>query len=214
VTAVYSSDSADFIGSTGTSLSAPAWAGLVALVNQGRAAAGESSLNSSGPTDAQQSLYMLPQSNYNVIAGGDNGYAAGGGYNLVTGLGTPVANLLVPDLVAYEGPGTSYSGTPVAPLLDSSLVDTGSANGGPIDVFSVFDSITVTHGGRGQQRSAVAIDSSIERAPAPAAQSTAKTAISIVDGVLGVATDESLKETLIGDLAFEQVSNGTRKARE
>ena len=30
--------------------------------------------------------------------------AAGAGYNLVTGLGTPVANLLVPDLVAYQGP--------------------------------------------------------------------------------------------------------------
>ncbi len=33
----------------GTSLSAPAWAGLVALVNQGRVAAGESTLNSSEP---------------------------------------------------------------------------------------------------------------------------------------------------------------------
>ena len=33
----------------GTSLSAPAWAGLLALVNQGRAAAGESTLNSTSP---------------------------------------------------------------------------------------------------------------------------------------------------------------------
>ena len=33
----------------GTSLSAPAWAGLMALVNQGRAAAGESPLNSDQP---------------------------------------------------------------------------------------------------------------------------------------------------------------------
>jgi len=40
----------------GTSLSAPAWAGLVPIVNQGRAAAGESSLNSSTPTDTQQAL--------------------------------------------------------------------------------------------------------------------------------------------------------------
>ena len=88
----------------GTSLSAPAWAGLLALVNQGRAAAGESTLNSSSPTETQQALYMLPQSDYNVIASGNNGYAAGAGYNLVTGLGTPVANLLVPDLIAYQGP--------------------------------------------------------------------------------------------------------------
>ena len=51
----------------GTSFLAPAWAGLFALVNQGRAAAGESTLNSATPTDAQQALYMLPQSAYNVI---------------------------------------------------------------------------------------------------------------------------------------------------
>ena len=61
----------------GTSLSAPAWAGLLALVNQGRAAAGESTLNSSSPTETQQALYMLPQSDYNVIASGNNGYTRG-----------------------------------------------------------------------------------------------------------------------------------------
>ena len=40
----------------GTSLSAPAWAGLLALVDQGRAAAGEATLNSSSPTETQQAL--------------------------------------------------------------------------------------------------------------------------------------------------------------
>ena len=115
----------------GTSLSAPAWAGLVALVNQGRAAAGESSLNSVGPTDTQQSLYMLPKSDYNSIASGNNGYSAGAGYNLVTGLGTPVANLLVPDLIAYHGPGTSYSGPTVTPLQNAGLVNTGTKDSGP-----------------------------------------------------------------------------------
>ena len=84
----------------GTSLSAPAWAGLVALANEGRAAAGEANLNSASPTDTQQALYSLPQSDYNEITSGSNGYTAGAGYNLVTGLGTPVANLLVSDLVA------------------------------------------------------------------------------------------------------------------
>ncbi len=33
----------------------------------------------------------------------------------MTGLGTPVANLLVPDLIAYQGPGTTYSGPTVGP---------------------------------------------------------------------------------------------------
>ncbi len=203
------SDPFEVVG--GTSLSAPAWAGLVALVNQGRVAVGKSTLNGTSPTDTQQALYMLPQSDFNEISSGNNGYAAGAGYNLVTGLGTPVANLLVPDLVAYQRPGTSYSGSPVAALLDSSLVDTGSTSSGPIDVFSVFDSITVTNAALNQKRSALALNSPIERASAAAVQSTARSAISIVDGALDVATDESLQETLIGDLAFEQVANRPAK---
>ena len=65
----------------GTSLSAPAWAGHSALVNQVRAAAGESTLNSATPTDAQKALYMLPQSDYNAITSGTNGYTASAGYS-------------------------------------------------------------------------------------------------------------------------------------
>ena len=133
----------------GTSLSAPAWAGLVAIVNQGRLAAGEATLNSSSPTDTQQALYMLPQSDYSAIDTGTNGYTANAGYNLVTGLGTPVAELLVPDLVAYEGTGTIYSGPTVGALQDTSLVDTGSSSGSTIDVFSVFDAVTATAIGLG-----------------------------------------------------------------
>ena len=62
---------------------------------------------------------------YNVITSGNNGYTANAGYNLVTGLGTPVANLLVPDLIAYQGPGTTYAGPTVGPLQDATLSDTG-----------------------------------------------------------------------------------------
>jgi Bacterial Ig-like domain (group 3) len=133
----------------GTSLSAPAWAGLLALVNQGRAAAGESTLNSATPTDTQQALYMLPQTDYNVIASGTNGYSAGAGYNLVTGLGTPVANLLVPDLIAYQGSGTTYSGPTVGALQNATLTNTGTSSSSLLDVFSAFDSFTVTSAGLG-----------------------------------------------------------------
>ena len=96
----------------------------MALVNQGRAAAGEAVLNSSSPTEAQQALYSLPQSDYNAITSGSNGYNANAGYNLVTGLGTPVANLMVPDLIAYQGPGTTYAGPTVGPLQDATLSST------------------------------------------------------------------------------------------
>jgi hypothetical protein len=123
---------------------------------------------STGTTEAalfaqnpEQALYSLPQSDYNSITGGNNGYSAGAGYNLVTGLGTPVANLLVSDLVAYQGPGTSYSGPTVGPLQNATLDGNWTGSGGPINVFSVFDSFTVTDVGinhtrpsavRGQQR--------------------------------------------------------------
>ena len=43
----------------GTSLSAPAWAGLLALVDQGRTAAGGSCLDNSSPTEAQQLALQL-----------------------------------------------------------------------------------------------------------------------------------------------------------
>jgi hypothetical protein len=87
----------------GTSLSSPAWAGLIALADQGRVASGQDTLGTAGPTEAQTALYSASQSDFNSITGGSNGYSAGAGYNLVTGLGTPEANLLIPDLVAYSG---------------------------------------------------------------------------------------------------------------
>ncbi len=98
----------------GTSLSAPSWAGLIVLADQGRAAAGEATLGTASPTEAQQALYSVPQSDFNAITTGTNGlYNAGAGYNLVTGLGSPVANLLIPDLVSYTNGQADVSGRTV-----------------------------------------------------------------------------------------------------
>ncbi len=52
-----------------------------------------------------------------------------------------MANPLVPDLVAYQGPSTAYSGPTVAPLQDVGVVDGVGGESGPQDVFSVFDAI-------------------------------------------------------------------------
>src|SRR5262249_23450190 len=131
----------------GTSLSAPAWAGLVALVNQGRVAAGLATINSPDPTEAANALYGLPQSDYNVITSGSNRYTASAGSNLVTGLGTPVANLLVSALVAYQGPGTTYSGPRVGALQDATLDSTWSSGSGNSNAFSVMSAITVSSAG-------------------------------------------------------------------
>jgi subtilase family serine protease len=83
---------------TGTSVGTPCWAALIALANQGRC---------TPLTDAHQVLYSLAgtQLNFNPygffrdITEGNNGdHYAGPGHDLVTGLGAPVADRLIPAL--------------------------------------------------------------------------------------------------------------------
>ena len=101
--AVY--DSYDFGQSTpwetvgGTSLAAPCWAGLIGIADQLRASQNLPSLD--GPTQTLPALYGLPAADFHDITGGNNGYPAGPGFDLGAGLGSPVANKLVPDLASY-----------------------------------------------------------------------------------------------------------------
>jgi subtilase family serine protease len=89
-------------GNFGTSLGSPCWAGLIAIANQGRVARGSNTLNSgSDPTQALRALYSLPASDFHDVTSGYNGFNAGAGYDEVTGLGSPIANLLIPGLIAY-----------------------------------------------------------------------------------------------------------------
>jgi hypothetical protein len=84
----------------GTSVAAPCWSGLIAIANQGRALAGASSLD--GPSETLPALYTVSSNDFHDITSGSNkGFSAGPGYDEVTGLGSPKANLLIPDLVAY-----------------------------------------------------------------------------------------------------------------
>ncbi len=46
-------------------------------------------------------LYSLPASDFNSVTTGYNGISAGPGYDELTGLGSPIANLLVPALASY-----------------------------------------------------------------------------------------------------------------
>lgn len=82
----------------GTSLSAPSWAALFSLADQNRT----STLSSS---EILSALYTFgSSSNYNNyfhdIVTGSSGYNASNGYDLVTGLGSPIANQLIPALTA------------------------------------------------------------------------------------------------------------------
>ena len=90
----------------GTSLSAPCWAGMIAIANQIRADQGRPTLD--GVSQTLPLLYKLPTADFHDITTGDNGNPAGGGYDMVTGLGTPKANLLVPEL-ALTAPTVTVS---------------------------------------------------------------------------------------------------------
>jgi subtilase family serine protease len=121
----------------GTSAGAPQWAALVAIADQGRSLAGHYALD--GPSQTLSALYQLPGSDFHDITTGSNGgYTAGAGYDLVTGLGTPRANLIVPALagVPDQGPAvvTAAKATPspvtgTTTSLSVSGTDPGGASG-------------------------------------------------------------------------------------
>lgn len=83
----------------GTSFSAPAWGALIALADQSR-------IQALSSTDALNAIYSTAgttgssgyTTNFHDITSGSNGYSAEPGYDLVTGIGSPVANQIIPIL--------------------------------------------------------------------------------------------------------------------
>jgi hypothetical protein len=78
----------------GTSAGSPQWSALLAIANQGRALTRQGPLN-----QAQVIMYSLSTADFHDITTGTNGYPADTGYDLATGIGTPIANVVVRDLV-------------------------------------------------------------------------------------------------------------------
>jgi hypothetical protein len=72
-----------------------------------------------------------------------NGYAAGAGYNLVTGMGMSLANFCVADLVTWNGVVT-LSGPSVAPLLRTYQIYTGATHNRPAGEPSAFAAKTLS----------------------------------------------------------------------
>ena len=131
----------------GTSLATPCWAGLIALADQIRVTAGEATLD--GPTQTLPTLYALPAADFHDITSGKStgspNYTAAAGYDLVTGLGTPVANLLVPDLAGVStpitlGPGSLPAGT-VNTAYDQAITATGGTGTITLTVSNIENAI-------------------------------------------------------------------------
>jgi subtilase family serine protease len=91
----------------GTSAGAPQVAAMIVLADQLRGAAG--SLD--GVSQTLPALYSVSKADFHDITVGNNGYPAGPGYDLVTGRGSPVANLLVTDLANWNLPAVVSTST-------------------------------------------------------------------------------------------------------
>ena len=103
-------DSYDFGSATpwiqvgGTSVSSPCWAGLIAIGNQLRTSVGLPTMD--GLTQTLPLLYSMKAGDFHDIISGNNGFPAKAGYDEVTGIGSPIANKLVPDFVPVSSKGT------------------------------------------------------------------------------------------------------------
>jgi subtilase family serine protease len=96
----------------GTSAGAPQWAGLIAIADQSRAAVGRGTLSGAATLNA---IYSAPSTDFHDITSGHNAfYMATSGYDLVTGRGSPKANLLVGYLTGYGSASANTTATTAA----------------------------------------------------------------------------------------------------
>jgi hypothetical protein len=95
----------------GTSLGAPSWAGLTAAALSGAG-------RTTGLGDIHPTLYAHPEA-FRDVSAGSNGYAAGEGFDLATGLGVPDWSVLGPLLTGLPAPvdGVAPTSTAKAALL-------------------------------------------------------------------------------------------------
>jgi subtilase family serine protease len=124
----------------GTSAGAPQWAALVAIADQGRALSGLSSLSSSQTLTA---LYANPSDFHDITSGSTGTYdvvnssgqvvgtipvVAGVGYDMVTGLGTPIANVLAATLARVSTSNAAPAATTAAIKSASGGSKSGSSS--------------------------------------------------------------------------------------
>ena len=91
----------------GTSLACPLWAGMVAVADEGRQWPAWN--RSTAPARPCRPCIKCPPTrrrtaDFHDITSGNNGYAAGTGYDLASGIGSPVGNNLLPALAASYAP--------------------------------------------------------------------------------------------------------------
>jgi hypothetical protein len=132
----------------GTSLGAPVWAGIIAIVDQGRSLAGKASLD--GPTQTLPALYAAPSSSFNAVAPssiagrigdrfdpfGGGGFAytfSGFGFGITIGIpGLPNSGATANTATGLGSPvGTALVSDLVASTLTTPLSTSGNTGGQP-----------------------------------------------------------------------------------
>ncbi len=171
----------------GTSEGAPQWSALIAIADQLRGAAGP--LGNSFLSD----IYSLPSTDFHDIVSGKAGRnSAGPGYDLVTGLGSPVANLIVQGLLTAPAVVTSgvlpvgTGSQAVHPALVGADFGTTAA-----DADSPYEPAT---GAREIDLGPVTVDIVANTPPAPHALPPPVAAFD------SPASDPSLSDNLLGEL--------------
>ena len=108
----------------GTSLATPLMAGITAIADQGRVLQGGSTLGSEQFLSDIYSLYTSSPNDFHDIINGNNGDAAGPGYDYVTGLGTPNGASFIQDLAGF-GINTHSTLVSIALSPNPATVDLG-----------------------------------------------------------------------------------------
>jgi hypothetical protein len=120
----------------GTSLSAPCWAGLYALADR-----------SGVPWVYSQAASGLYAINYHDVTSGSNGNPAGSGYDMVTGLGSPIFNNLAYGPATKIGfstqPSDSITGIP---FTTSPVVTVQDSNNNTVTSYNSPVALTITSG--------------------------------------------------------------------
>ncbi len=146
----YHGDTLGWVVVGGTSAGAPQWSALVAIADQGRALSGQEALNSTSPTQVMSVLYENPTDFHDITSGTSTGspqYSAGTGYDYVTGMGTPIANLVVGSLVGTPQVNLSSAFNRTGIVADGTKFSGGGLDGNGYALSSSQVGTTLTAGG-------------------------------------------------------------------
>ncbi len=167
-------------GIGGTSLASPVWAGLMAITDEIRANHGLSSLSGSSQTLPKLYSFYNNSSDYSAyfhdVKTGNNGYNAATGYDLGSGIGTPIANALMPALALLS----SISVTPNSSNLAFNATGI-TINGIGFDPNKAYDTVTFNDGAVGTITAATTTSLTVSFTTPPSAVGSL-TAVVTADG--------------------------------